>query len=338
MKRYLSPLSLLFLIFFIANLSVSSQFQIEGGTSNRPLVGVVRSDGTIVPFAEYRNKIWWNPWPEITEFDPNNGIPSKSLSRHPEPWFSACVNADCAWYFWPTSDTRRILSSRKVVQVENHSDKNWALFTDMSNAVPDKNGAHHKNIGLALNTDLKLEGMKDIDVASKEAKDALAFIGPTFLSLENEENERILHVRESKEFYEKTGFPVSKRKRTKVEITLTKLRRTSSTTDGRHLYYFQMEKEYERPKVLPDGQCQHISELSGWLVKEKDGSLNLTNERFWIPDCDNKGGISVEMSNILRLDDRNFVITVEHGYDNENYVIYELEDGNLKRLLETFGG
>lgn len=89
---------------------------------------------------------------------------------------------------------------------------------------------------------------------------------------------------------------------------------------------------------MPDWQCYHLSELSGWLLKEKDGSFNLTNESFWITDCDRKGGGSVEMFSILRLDDRNFLFTVDHVYDNEMYVIYELGEFGLKRLLETFGG
>lgn len=327
----------LFIICFV-NLSVSSQISTHVSDLQRFQVGVLRTDGTIVPFAEYRNRIWWNPWPENIEIDPNNGIPSKSLSGHPEPWFQSCVVTSCTWYFWPSSDTRRILSSRKVVQVENHSDNNWALLTAMSDAVADKDGAHHKNIGLALSADLKLEGMKAIDIAGKEATYAAAFIKPTFISLENAEIDRNLAIRESKEYYEKTGFPISKADRSKVELELTKLSRTSSSIDGRNLYYFQIEKKYTRPEGLPDWQCHHISELSGWLLKEKDGSFNLTNESFWITDCDKKGGGSIELSSILRLDNRAFVFTVDHVYDSEIYVIFELEDFGLKRLLETSGG
>lgn len=337
MQKFKLPIWLFFLIYLV-NSPTSSQI-LSHDQDLKPLqIGVLRSDGTIVPFAEYRNKIWWNPWPESTEFDINTGPEPRSIAGHPEPWFQTSVNTKHSWYFWPNSDTRKILSPRKVVHVENHGDKNWALLTDLSDAVADKAGAHHKNIGLALSADLKLEGMKEIDMASEEANDALASIKPTFVNLEIAEIERKLAIRESKEYYEKTGFPISKVARSKVDLKLTKFNRTSSSIDGRHLYYFQIEKEYTRPEGLPDWQCHHISELSGWLLKEKDGSYHMTNETFLITDCDKKGGGSVEMFNILKLADRNFVITVEHEWDNESYVIYELEDVSLKRLLETFGG
>lgn len=337
MKKFLSTLLLFLFTICFANLSVGSQISTHNRDLKRFQVGVLRTDGTIVPFAEYRNNIWWNPWPEIAESDPDNVPTPKSLSGHPYPWFESCLLANCTWYFWPSIDNRRILSSRKVVQVENHMDKNWAFLTDMSDAVADKDGAHHKNIGLAINADLKLEGMKDIDVASKEAADAAAFLKPTFIDLENNYVDRNLASPADKEYYEKTNFPVSSADRSKVGLELRKINRTSASINGRHLYYFEIQKKYLRPEGVPDWQCYHLSELSGWLQREKDGRFNLTNESFWITNCDRKGGGSVEMFSILRLDNRNFLFTVDHVYDNEMYVIYELEEFGLKRLLETFG-
>lgn len=338
MQKLLLPIFLFVFAFCFFSFLVSAQRNPPNPEVNRLRIGVLRSDGTIVPFAEYGNKIWWNPWPEITETDENNGPNPKSLSGHPEPWFQTCVNTLRSWYFWRSSDNRRILLARKVVQVENHGDKNWALLTDLPAAVADKERAHHKNIGLALTADLKFEGKTDIEFTSREATDAAAFIEPVFIKIENDEIERQLAVPEAKEFYQKNGFPLSQVNRSKVALELTSLKRSSSSIDARHLYYFQAEKKYSRPENLADWPCHHISEMSGWLLKEKDGRFNLINERFWLTDCDKKGGGSIETFNILKLDGRDFVFTVEHNYDNEVYVIYELEDFGLKTLLVTWGG
>ncbi len=207
----------------------------------------------------------------------------------------------------------------------------------MSDAVADKDGAHHKNIALAINADLKLEGMKEIDTASKEANDAVAFLKAAFISLEIEKIKEDIARSASKDHYEKFNFPLSDADRSKVSLELTSLKRTGSSIDGRHLYNFKVEKKYARPEGVPDWQCYNISELSGWLLKEKDGSFNLANESFWITDCDRKGGGSVEMFSILKLDGRDFVFTVDHAYDNDVYAIYQLGDFSLTRLLETEG-
>jgi hypothetical protein len=39
----------------------------------------------------------------------------------------------------------------------------------------------------------------------------------------------------------------------------------------------------------------------------------------------------------LKLTGRTFIFVEEHGWENESYVILEL-NGGLHRLLETFGG
>lgn len=50
------------------------------------MAGVLRTDGTPVPFAEYRHGLWWNTWPEPTQPAGNNEGVNKSLGGHPEPW------------------------------------------------------------------------------------------------------------------------------------------------------------------------------------------------------------------------------------------------------------
>ncbi len=325
-------------LFSFFSFASSPQLSSPGPASQRIQVGVVRTDGSIVPFAEYRNNIWWNPWPETTELDVDHSLTPRSLARHPEPWFQTCYNSTSSWYFWPSADNRRLLLARKVVQVENHGEKNWALLSDLPHAVADERGAHHKNIGLALTADLKFDGSKDIEMTSKEATDVAAFIEPAFTGLEYVEIVRQLAVSGTKENYEKNGVPLSELDRSKVALQLTSLKRTSSSINGRNLYYFKVEKKYSRPEGLADAQCNNVSELSGWLVKEKDGSINLINESFWLTDCDKKGGGSIERFNILKLDGRHFVLTVEHVYDSEQYVIYQLKEFGLKSLLVTSGG
>lgn len=58
-----------------------------------------------------------------------------------------------------------------------------------------------------------------------------------------------------------------------------------------------------------------------------------------LTDCDGKErGSRVELFSVMTLDNGTFLFTVEHGWEDESYSIYELKDSGLDRLLETLGG
>ena len=51
------------------------------------MVGVLREDGVLVPFAEYRHRLWWNPWTEQSvQPSENNELVPKTLDGHSEAW------------------------------------------------------------------------------------------------------------------------------------------------------------------------------------------------------------------------------------------------------------
>ena len=122
-------------------------------------------------------------------------------------------------------------------------------------------------------------------------------------------------------------------------MTLAKLYRSKSSINGRHLYYIEVEKQYQKPAGARDSSCYGVSLLSGWVTKDKDGVLALLNESFGVTDCDGKErGSGVELFSVMTLNNRTFLFTVEHGWEDESYIIYELTEFGLNRLLETFGG
>lgn len=316
-----------------------AQIQAKNETSKEFQIGVLREDGALLPFAEYRHGLWWNPWPNSEPVDEYNWKNPKTLTNHTKPWFQQCNGNASAWYFWSSVDTRTVINSRKLIEVDNHSDKNWALMTDYRNNTKTENDSHHKNIGFALNVDLKLETMIDIEKVTREASDIRAYIKSAFVNLETAEIGRIAATPDLETSYAKRNLPFSSEDRAKVELELTQISRSRSTINGRHIYYFEVEKKYPRPEGQADWQCYNVSSLNGWMLKEKDGSLRIINEDFGISDCDRKDGSSnVQMFNVLRFNERTYVFTVEHGWEDESYMIYELTEYGLDRILETSGG
>ena len=311
----------------------------QGKNTNQFMAGLLRTDGALVPFAEYRHGVWWNPWPE---FNPNPGsdeVTPKSLGGHPEPWFQRCEKSPATWYFWPPAGDPLKLKTSGTLEVENHSQNNWALATDYPQKREAGKGDHHKHAGFALNADLKVEGMVEIEAGGGEAGNVLAYVKSAFSHSEAAEAARLAAEQGANHLWAAEWFPQSKERRAQVGLTVTKLYRDRSGIDGAHIYYVEVEKRYEKPPGSHDRACEGVAFLKGWVIRRKDGVVGMLDDTFGLTNCDGKErGSSVELFGVLRADDRTFLLAVEHGWEDESYNVYELKDNGLIRLLETFGG
>lgn len=305
----------------------SAGFQVEQALPSKPneshqfIAAIVRADGTLVPFAQYGTGGWSNPWPrprqpaESIYAAPTEVFPH-SLGELPEPWFRQCGTIPNTWYFWSSSATPTILGVSQVVQVENHSQTNWALLTDLTNRTPAK--GHHRNLGVALNVNQKIEPMIEIKPESTEAADLLPFINQLFDEAETAE--------------------LKGKARAQVKMSVTTFYRSNSTVGGEHLYYFEAEKQYRKTSTSRDSECSDVSLFQGWIeTSERDG-LGLLASRLFLTDCDMKGPSSATPLGIMTLNNETFLFVTEHGWEDESYIILELGNSDLQKVLETFGG
>lgn len=323
------------LFFLCASLFVSAQHP----QTEKFKVGLLRADGTLVPFAEYRHGLWWNPWAEIQTVE-GGEITPKSLGNQPEPWFRQNKGDSANWYFWSSPNVLFTLKAQKLLQIENHSQKNWAVMTNYSRkrAGSDKNDAAHSYAGFALDANLKTNDTIKVEKNGGEVAYIMRYMKPIFVDAENTEINNLLADPNYKEYA--GGFPASDEQRAKFDMTVKKLSRSREAFDGTHVYYIELEREYGKPAAVSGGiSCNNVAFFKGWLLKDKKGTLSLVNEEFTLDDCDGKGkGSVVMLFNALTLNGRTFLLTVEHGWEDESYVIYELKDYGITRLLETFGG
>jgi hypothetical protein len=319
-------------LFFCASLSVMAQ----NTQADKFKVGILRADGTLIPFAEYRYGIWWNPWAEIQTVE-GGEITPKSLGNQPEPWFQQTKEKSTNWYFWSSINIPFTLKPQKLLQIDNHSQRNWAVMTDYPRKQAGSNDAHNY-LGIALDTNLKINGTTEIEKGGKEANEIFRFVEPIFVDAENMEINRLLADPNYKEFA--GGFPASNDQRARFKLVVKKLWRSNQASfDGTNVYYIVIEREYGKPAGSRDFGCNNVAFFKGWLLKDKKGTLSLVNEEFALDDCDGKGkGRLVMLLSTMTLNNRTFLFTVEHGWEDESYVIYELKDDGITRLLETFGG
>ncbi|HET8783364.1 MAG TPA: hypothetical protein VFM63_13150, partial [Pyrinomonadaceae bacterium] len=177
-------------------------------------IGILRGDGTLVPFAQYGNGGWWNPWPKplpVAEsiYAESPAVIDNSLAELSEPWFTQCGNIPTSWFFSSSKGTFSVLTASKVVQVTAHSGTNWGLMTDF----PKRNSDDplHDIIGVAATAREKIEPLVKIEPASTQGKEIATFIKEIFN-------------------HEDPG---------KAEASVTVLYRSNSVVNGEHLYYFE---------------------------------------------------------------------------------------------------
>lgn len=167
----------------------------QGTDTGQFMIGIIRADGSLVPFAQYGNGGWWNPWPQPRQpaqsiYAERAEVIPHSLGDLPEPWFKQCGKMPTTWYFWSSVGTLTTLRASKVVQVENHLQTNWALLTDFPKQTSED--GHHLNLGVALNVmNEKIEPLIEIKTEGAAAEDIGSFIKQTFDQAETAELQRI---------------------------------------------------------------------------------------------------------------------------------------------------
>lgn len=268
------------------------------------MVGMVRGDGTLVPFAQYGNGGWWNPWPKppaVAEsiYAESTEVMDHSLADLSEPWFTQCGKIPAPWFFSTSTDTFTVLRTSKVVQVRAHSGTNWGLLTDFPQRS--SKDSLHDIVGVAATVRQKIEPFVKIDPAS--TKDIGTFIKQVF---NNEDG-------------------------AKVEASVTVLYRNNSVVNGEHLYYFEAEKQY------PKQGCSDVSLFQGWISEDERHGLGLMASNFVRTDCDRKGPSTMIPVGTMKLQEQIFLFVREHGWESESYIILELNQSGLHRVLQTVG-
>lgn len=305
------------------------------------LIAVLREDGALIPFAQYGNGGWFNPWPkprdaapsiyaETTEVIPN------SLGNLPEPWFKQCGKLSATWYFWSSDATPTLLRASKVVQVENHSQNNWAILTDLPKKTSNDPG--HRIIAVALNANEKIEPMNEIKTDSLEVAEIVPFVKEMFDEAETDELNRIRADRTASIELSTPLFTSSSERRKMIAMSITKVYRSNAKLNGEHLYYFEAEKQYANPVATTGQDCNDVSIFQGWISQSDKGGLGSLDSRLFLTNCDRKGPSTTTPLGSMTLKNETFLFISEHGWEDESYIILELDNSGLHRVLETFGG
>ena len=310
----------------------------QDNSTSQSMIGMLRADGTLVPFAQYGNGGWWNPWPkprQIAEsiYAESPEVMNHSLADLSEPWFKQCGQIPTSWFFWSSAGTSTALRASKLVQGRAHTGTNWGLLTDFPKQI--SKDPLHDVIGVAVTVRQKIEPFIEIESVSTQGKDISSFIKQIFDVEETAEIDRMR--RETPPAIPSLAFSLSAEKRAKVETSLTVLYRSSSVVNGEHVYYFEAEKLYEKRTTSGGPGCNDVSLFQGWISTEERGGMGLMAGKLVFTDCDRKGPSTMIPVGMMTLKEQVFLFVREHGWEDESYIILELNQSGLHRVLRTAG-
>jgi len=300
----------------------------QGADRDQFTIGILRGDSVIVPFGEYRDGEWLARWPKP---DGHGEDAVNSLADLSDAWFYRNKELSTTWYYRASSGVATLIKTSRLIKVQNHCQDNWAILCDFP-GKPLIAGEHHRNIGVALDVDKWIDNPIEIINSSRERGRVSSFIRPAFDKSEGKKPPGI----------DSLGTVVhypSNAERRKAKLIISRLYRNREPIDGQRIYYVEAKKEYKNQFLSrTDPSCNTISYFKGWIMQNKRGGMRLIDSRYILSDCDMKAATLTKFLGILPISGRIFLITEDHGYEDESYEILELKGSRVKRVLKVYGG
>jgi hypothetical protein len=309
--------------------------QAQSHDADQFIIGIQGTDGVIVPFAQYRQGQWLSPWPKPDCHceEPDNDEPN-TLTDQEKPWFEQYLKPSSKWYLSaaPGADKNRateVIKTSKVVKVDSHCTTVWGLAND--NPIRPDNDGYRKKRGVVTSADGKVSMVNELSNTSPDWGRVRDFIAADFSRAEA--------VAISRRAGEGVSIDLpAAEERNRKALSLSELYSSRTAIEGQLIYYFEARKEYPKRRFSNDESCNNYSILSGWIIQDRQGRLQLVDSLAYLTDCDMKEAGTMNPLGTLVIDSRVFVIVEALGYEDESYVIFELNDSGIHRLLETYAG
>ena len=284
------------------------------------IVGVLRANGIIIPFARYDGTHWANSWPEPIYRTP------APLEQIPREWLGG-NDLTPNWRLWLPAGSTHAVRVLDLQYADTGCDGNWGLSTDFPKSLNVKpNNCPHPTIGIALSSDRPLKPM----LPANHSKLPFSALEHAFKESEDREISPLRRVPSGLEYLR----PPDADSRTAVPIRVERAWRTILDS-GELIYYIEANRSYARPAGSNDSGCDNISAFRGWFVQARGQEVRVVNARLGLTDCDFKGARFTTPMGLLVLEDGTYVITEDDGWESRSYEVLKIESGSVIPVLRS---
>jgi hypothetical protein len=309
----------------LAIILLSAMLVPQTPSPDRLLLGVMRRDGVIVPFAFFDGD-WSSPWPTGLQ---NLDLPV-TLDAVPKKWWGGEMAA--AWAFWPVgkSESVRVTPIAPAVIMAGR-ERRLGLRTGVSSGepLPTPFELPFPKEGLAVTGDVKVEPIPVVSSLSAAWREMAATLQEDVLAAEQK---AVQQLRSNSGW----THPISRESRRAVVLVLESWYSSALEQPGFGLSYIEAVKKY--PPQPEDDDCGLETFISGWVHTNTRGSRPRSDLVAKITYCDREGVSYMLPLGLLRLKNRTHWVFQTSSWENEWYAVVEATPGRVRYVAEYHGG
>jgi hypothetical protein len=287
----------------------------------RFVLGVLRRDGVLLPFASFDGRRWATPWPG----DLRQDLPI-TIDAVPDRWWGRAAPPS-SMRLWSDGAARGTIAFDRPATIPIMCSSRIVLRTDYTSTqpVPPPFEQPYPKDGLVVSGPQRIDPIPAIPRESPEWKAAPAVIREEFNRLEDVAAGNFIDWR----------HPVHRTVRRTVPIEIEALYRLPMDQPGWSAYYVEAVRQY-RPGPEDQG-CGLVTFVSGWL-RLPDKGMPTMDLGARVSYCDRRGAAYMLPLGAMRLDDKQFWIYQISGHDREWYVIARPTRRNIEIHAEYQAG
>ena len=306
----------------VAILAVEAQSPL---VKERLLLGVMRRDGVIMPFAFFDGS-WSVPWPSAIR---NLELPV-TLDSVPKKWWGGELPA--SWTFWPigSGGPTRVTPAAPIV-IMSGREKRLGLRTTVTSSepLPSPFELPFPKEGLAVAGDAKVEAIAIVSGKAAASRDLKAALQADFAAAE----ERAIRGIQSGAGW---THPVSREKRRTVVAELESWYTSTLEQPGFGVSYVEAVKKYA-PEPEDEG-CGLETFISGWVFTNTRQPRPKADFAAKITYCNREGVSYMLPLGLLRLKNRTHWVFQISSWESEWYAVVEATPGRVRYVAEYNGG
>ena len=270
------------------------------------LIGVLRRDGVLSPFAAFDGKDWDIPWPDDLRW---KELPIALESIPPKWWGKAGALKQMT--AWIDGVNRGPVRLARPTMVRLMCASRLGLMSDYKSEqpAPPPGVQPYPKDGLVVSGSQRIEPIETISPASSEWAPAAALLLEPFAKAEDIAIDAFTDWK----------HPVRRNDRRKVPVELETMYRAEMDQPGWAAYYVEAIKKYA-PGPDDDEDCGLVTSASGWVIAGPDGKRT-TKLTARVTYCDRRGVTYMLPLGLVKAHGRTYWAYQMSGYGREGYAI-----------------
>jgi hypothetical protein len=313
--------------FVLAILVVFATALLPAAPGTAFMLGVLRRDGVLIPFAAFNGHDWSDPWPAS---DTSAALPI-NLDAVPKKWWGPAAQPT-PWTAWMVADgTSRPLKIQKPVQVRVFCGGHVGLKTDYASGQPfDPREPSIAKDALVVSADpatIPVQEIPAVSLLTVDAAQMLKTITDEFNIVEDAAAARFTDWKHPYSAKERQSFP--------IELEALYRRRERTALIDRLASYVEAVRRY--PASAEDKGCGLITWVRGWVI-ERAGAKPEIHLTATVSYCDREGVSFMQPLGEITVDGDVYWVFQMSSWRDEAYTVARMRSNEVKPVVIVGGG